>query len=1496
VTTFKKPVLKKSRMTVNLTSAQFEELLSRIGSNAKKGSFASCHSEYDGTRNPEFVEAFITAITVYKKIECIPDDEAIAALPLLLKGEAAVWWNGIKSYVSTWDEFTSRLRHAFAPARPAYMIYQDIMQIKQDVATRTENFITQKRMLFAQLPSAHTETQQLDMIFGQLNIAIKEKVPRSSIKTFDGLLKAAREVEQLLQVVKEDKKTDANNRHVSAYTDTPDISKAFGQRNKNRVKCNFCHFTGHATKDCRKLKRKAAESTETSEQIPPNKEIQMPSPSTAKFSCYGCGTPGVVRTNCPSCSASKQRPTEAAGISFCSINVRSDIRNRPVVFISIGDTQGIAYVDTCAKTSVASYTLYQQLLRKGYQFHREPAYVTLADGISKRQEVLRTRVVVSLENRHIPTTFIVLPESRDNRTLLGIGFIQDAQMILNLPQFTWQFVGNNESYELFDEDYATFPTCDKPAEMVIELQRAALPLEGSRCDTAFPRSTKDVQIASYKLIPLHVSPSKKPLFDGYSPRFADYMMEDARTNTTEVPVALSPHSQGLFNEPNIHINSIKIEMDDTVLDSDQQKEIELLLQNYEDVFKSNGEPSLLGEHRIETTTEEPISVPPYRLVPNRREILKKEINKMLDEKIIEPCSSPWAAPVVLVPKPNGDIRVCIDYRRLNTITIPDAYPIPRLDDLLHAAKPTPFMTSLDLKAGYWQIRIRKEDEDKTAFITPFGIFKFKRMPFGLRNAPATFQRLVDRFRVSLEHVKILAYLDDILILSSSFEMHVKDLKDVLQKIREYNLVLNLEKCRFCRKTIKYLGHIITPDGLQTDPEKSKAIVDIPTPKDLKHLLSFIQMCSWYRRFIENFSAVAEPLTRLTRKNVKWVWNTEQEQAFQELKRRLITAPLLRPADETLPYTLKTDASAYALGAVLVQGEGPDEHPVEYASRLLIPAERNYSTTEREALAVIWALIKFRGYIEGLPVTVITDHQALKWLMNLKSPTGRLARWALMLQAYDVTIKYQPGKLNVVADALSRPTSEEETQACEVCNISIDMPTRSLKEVREEQFKDAHLRQIIESLEETNSGENAGYWSSKGNFMSNGLLYRLHPDTEGEDAQLLVPEKEWANILKAYHDDPLAGHYGADKTFRKITQRYYWKGIRKYIESYVKNCIDCQRFKPSNKKPAGLLQTTSMNQRFETVAFDLFGPLPTTEDGKNWIFIVEDVATRWVELFALDVASAENCAMTLVNEIFLRYGVPRRLTSDNGTQFVSAVMQQVTYCLKIKHNFTPLYHPEANPVERKNRDLKTQLAIIVQDSKNWAELLAPIRFALNTTCCSSTDYTPAYLTFGRELRSPRDNEVDFRQIMISENIVHEITPKLKRLSEHLLKAREVQELKEEQRKVLVDQSRRPQSNYKPGDLVLVESHPISKASQGVTAKFAPRRDGPYQIVRSHGPTSFQLSSPETPTLPIGVYHSSALTPFHKDEVSIIPQAVQPIRKRGRPKKITASRGRGRPRKH
>ena len=1454
------------------------------------GTFTHCSARYDGSKESNALDRFISAASMFKSAERIRDDDAVQGLAMLLTDRAADWWEVEKIKNLTWDEAISSLRRAFDPKKPAYMLYNQIISEKQDENTSTSVFVNAKRKLLMKLRFDNIEEVQLDMVYGQLTERIKDCIPRETVTNLNELVERANRIEERWM-------EKALSRRENGNRDTHHKSEPRKQNPWNKiVRCSFCRMTGHEIQNCRK---KRAEAT------------NQPIDEKPKISCYGCGAPGIVRTKCPRCAP--KIPTSSADkhkLAFCAIKHNVSPSCRPKLPIEIGKFLGEAFLDTGAKLTVISTALYNKLKKKRCPFDETEMDITMADGVVRRMQVETATLPITVQGRTTDTKCLKLPGKVSNNTLLGAEFIRDAGIIINLPQSIWSFADKpTRQYQLLLEDEKgdaevaeilanigkKIPTVMSP------LHRTPSPDFENNDFNHFLRHF-DRQIPQL-LSPLAETPVNWNDGEDWGPpttikspnrkRRTIVRLNESFGSAAETPTKLEntiTQSLRLFSTSprrtpragifSIDATALTLRSDEGRHLTDGQKaQVDQLLIAHEDAFRKTGPPVKQVEHHIVTSDNPPISNPPYRLTPAKKAIMREEIDKMLAEDIVEECKSPWAAPVVLVTKSDGSVRFCIDYRQLNAITVPDTYPLPRIDDLLHATNGAAYLTTMDLRAGYWQIGVCGKDRSKTSFITPFGTYQFKRMPFGLRNAPATFQRLIDRVRTSLGEVNLLAYLDDLIVLSATFEDHIADLAATLKQLHLFGLRINRGKCHFCCEEVKYLGHRLTKAGISTDPDKVIAIQRMAEPRNMKQVQTFLQTCSWYRRFVPQFAKIAKPLSDLTKKTFPWTWERKQQEAFENLKTLLISAPILRQADVEKPFSIKTDASNYALGAVLVQGEGENEHPVEYASRLLSSAERNYSTTEREALAVVWAANKFRGYIEGAEVTIITDHQALRWLMTLKSPTGRLARWALSLQPYNLTIKYIPGRTNVVADTLSRPPMCEDATA--LFNITVDFPRRGAENIRAEQLKDPSIRTIIECFERPQANEDLHFWTKKGYLQLHGVLYRYSQLTESEEAQLVVPKHEQTKILNAYHDDPTAGHYGVQGTLQRIALRYYWPNMYKTIKNYIKECLECQRYKATNLKPAGLVQTSPMNQRFETISFDLFGPLPPTTDGKTWVFIVEDVATKWVELFALERATAENCAQVLIDEIFLRYGTPRRMISDNGTQFVTAVMQQISYCMEITHSFTPVYHPEANPVERKNRDLKPRLAILVKDDHTrWAENLPAIRFALNTAYNENVGHTSAYLTFGRQLRSPDDVNNDLREIIVSENFVPEITPRLLRLADTLKRARDIRDVRQDKQKQQTDKSRRPSPDYQPGDHVLIQTHMLSQTKRKVSAKFAPRRDGPYVILQRHGATSYEVAAIDKPNAPLGIYHTSAITPYFG---KTNPTPVVPLRKRGRPKK-------------
>ncbi|CAG9134488.1 unnamed protein product [Plutella xylostella] len=496
------------------------------------------------------------------------------------------------------------------------------------------------------------------------------------------------------------------------------------------------------------------------------------------------------------------------------------------------------------------------------------------------------------------------------------------------------------------------------------------------------------------------------------------------------------------------------------LNHEEKKALFECCSQYTDIFHIEGEPLSYTnaiEHTINSGDAPPIHVKSYRFPECHKEEVDSQIRKMLDQNIIRSSVSPWSAPVWVVPKKidasgKRKWRIVIDYRRLNDVTVSESYPLPLITDILDQLGHSKYFSTLDLASGFHQILMSSKDAPKTGFTVSTnssvsGHYEFTRMPFGLKNAPTTFQRLMNTALSGLQGLHCYVYLDDCIIYSHDLESHMSKLTLVFDRLRKFNLKLQPDKCEFLRREVAYLGHIITDKGVSPNPEKVKAVTEFPKPTNVKQIKSFLGLVGYYRRFIENFSKLTKPLTALLKKDVPFEWSSEQDTAFQILKEKLTTAPLLQYPDFSAPFVITTDASNYAVGAVLSQGEIGKDKPVAYASRTLNKPEGNYSTTEKELLAIIFAVKTFRPYLFGRKFKIVTDHRPLVWLFNVKDPGSRLIRWRLKLEEYDYEIVYKQGRLNSNADALSR---------CPVNAIDVSNLTHSSYE---KYFKDQFTNKI-----------------------------------------------------------------------------------------------------------------------------------------------------------------------------------------------------------------------------------------------------------------------------------------------------------------------------------------------------------------------------------------------------------------------------------------------------
>lgn len=756
-----------------------------------------------------------------------------------------------------------------------------------------------------------------------------------------------------------------------------------------------------------------------------------------------------------------------------------------------------------------------------------------------------------------------------------------------------------------------------------------------------------------------------------------------------------------------------------------------LLLEYEDIFAYD-ESQPLGctsavKHVINTGEAVPIYKKAYRVPFHQKPIIDQLIKDQLDQGIIVPSHSPWASPVVLVPKRSPDgtpkYRFCVDFRGVNSVTVPDVYPLPNITETLDSLGGCKLFTTLDLRSGYHQIAVDEDSQAKTAFNVPSGHYHYTRMPFGLNTAPATFQRLMDSVLMGLKGERCLVYLDDIILYSRDMPSHLSSLREVLDRLKGVDLSVQLSKCKFAVEEVNYLGHFISKRGVEPDPSKVTAVKEFPIPKSVKDVRSFLGLAGYYRRFIEGFATIGRPLFDLTKKGEEFSWSSECQEAFESLKRKLLTAPILVYPDFTKPFILATDASKEAIGAVLSQVVDGEEHPVAYASRSLHQAERNYSVTELEMLGLVWATKYFRCYLLGRQFKVITDHAALKWLLSLKDPSSRLVRWTLRLAEFNYTVEHKAGKRHTNADALSRNVN--------VVKRADVLPVVDLELLRKRQQCDAHCQDLKRAKNFKLSPEK--------------ILYRC----SGGLKKIVVPVSLVQSIIRLHHDLPTAGHAAVAKTLARVQERFWWKGMEKDVIDYVRTCKSCCQRSNYGRTQAPLGEIFNEPQApFEVVATDIVGPLPLSESGNVYILSVMDHFTRYCEFIPLPNQTSAQVARALVQRVITKFGVPKMLISDQGGSFTAELIAQLCKFLHIRKIQTTGFHPQSNGrLERVHSTVAKMLSHFVnRHQTNWDELLPCVTMAYNSQEHESTGYSPYELLFGRKMVAPLESDLTITENM------------------------------------------------------------------------------------------------------------------------------------------------------
>ena len=900
-------------------------------------------------------------------------------------------------------------------------------------------------------------------------------------------------------------------------------------------------------------------------------------------------------------------------------------------------------------------------------------------------------------------------------------------------------------------------------------------------------------------------------------------------------------------------------------------------------------PSVINvppQSAIKTGDHPPVYSKQYSASNKDQEIKFQETQKLLERGQIEQSTSPWSSPVVLVKKKDKTMRFCIDYRRLNAITIKDAFPLPRIDEIFDQLADAMYYTKFDFKSGYFQVPLSKEDRAKTAFSTRDNHFQFTVLPQGITNGPATFQRVINSILGPTRWRYALAYIDDVIIYSKTFDEHISHLNDICRILKDARFRLNPEKCEIARTQTDYLGHQIANGEIRPSPHNIHGLLNTKLPQTPDEACKFVKAAEYYRKFIPNFSQIAEPLRKFvptTRTEQKKGQKTsitltqEEVQAFEALKRFLTTDLVLRLPNNRFPFKVQTDASDEGIGAVLLQVYPEGNRPVAYLSKKFTQAQRKWSPMEQECYAFICSLDKWHNYLSGIHFTWETDHKALTQLNKKAQINKRCERWRLKILEYDFTVKYIPGPMNSMPDYLSRSPVEDaeedpdenplttskstqtelelfenthliaamvETRSAKLRKQIVDDSTDTTKLVSDPLIEENRIipfsiEQLIEVQRTDDYVKNVrdNIKKYKQYTVKNDLLmHRSNPSVP-----YVPPGELRRSILKIYHDTAANGaHFGRDKTAHKIKTRYYWPSMFKDIDNYVKSCIPCAQYNPRRQKTPGTLRPIKPPEGvWQLVSMDFHGPIiPTSQRGNKYIIALTDVLSKFVITKAVRDNTAQTAVRFIKEEVIAKFGTPRCILTDNGTHFTSTMMNELIKQIGATHLYSTPYHPQTNgQIERYNSTMDAKIGTLSNARKtDWDEQLPFVTFNYNTSMHPSTKQVPFQMMYGRNPVLP----FDYQDPNVTLDFDPEHSRKLNQYLSSLNDQAKQNITSNQERYKQRYNTNRSNPSYQINDLVLVKT-------LNTRHKFDIRYEGPFKIIKEITPKTFIIQHIRKPTL-------------------------------------------------
>lgn len=891
----------------------------------------------------------------------------------------------------------------------------------------------------------------------------------------------------------------------------------------------------------------------------------------------------------------------------------------------------------------------------------------------------------------------------------------------------------------------------------------------------------------------------------------------------------------------------QIAQQSTSFNDENKNKLANLMIEYQSIFSDQPGLTNVYEHEIILRDYSPFYRKSYPIAYAHREEVQRQINEMIEWGIIRKSQTEYVSPLVVVTKKCGQLRVCLDARYLNARMVKDHGQPPNPGELVYGFSEGQCLSSLDLTASYWQIPIKQEHQKYTGFYYQGNTYVFQVLPFGLSTSVASFIRGLSKILGDLDEFMI-PYVDDLLIFSPNSEEHLRHLAVVFGKFRDAGITVKLRKCRFAQKKVSFLGHIITPNGIEMDERRVEAILNFPVPKNIKGLRSFLGFVNYDRRFCKDFAQLTIPLLPLLRKGVLWKWGPEENEALKQIKNAFLNTVLLKHPKLGERFFIETDASNLAIGGLLYQrSTAGDKNVISFNSKILKGHQLKYTVTEKEAYAILNALQEWRVFVLGQPLTVVTDHKSLAFLNSCRLLNCRLTRWILYFQEFEFDVKYCKGKENVLADTLSRYPARNaqmnvetpESPTFEIATIDIRNIQNHLKNLTQLQQNDNFCSGVINQLLSDNCKQRIKDWY----VVYKDILFR-NGSENNKGAKICLPKELSVMLVIEQHENH--GHFGREKCFNYLNKYYYSPKLKHLISKVLAGCELCQKSKvgPRSFGEMGHVIPKCPN---EIICTDLMGPLPTSRGGVNFILVMVDAFSKYICIYSLKRATAKNILTCLFNKYIPKMGKPKAILSDNGTQFTSELWLDGLSRENIQVRHTSVYFPQGNLTERFNREIGRLIrALCHSQHTKWSYVIPQIEYWLNRSYHSGTGFTPYELHFGNVVQNELLKDIEFP------NSDHYELP-----DGYIHLAYENLRSKAAKRKIKYDSNHRLRL-FSEGDKVLLRTHYQSSSLTKEIKKFFLLYEGPYVIKSIRGQNSYELM--EDTGVSKGVHNICNLKPF------------------------------------